>query len=124
MDQKTYDRVLKAVRAQQARGVRVVVGEWGVLADEWGWALEEGDCACALGCLLLEEKPPHTDCEDAAGYALGGVSRMEVEAFTSGFDGVQAKRVYDPEWYGAGDRMARELGLRDVVGTVADTEDS
>lgn len=118
-------RVLDACRAQQARGVAVQRGVWGVARVGSGpWYAYSGHvetengidfgavpgCACALGCLILEEQPRvETDSIYHALKIQLKATEHEIDSFTRGFDGQDFAPKWDLDWYLAGREVAAEV---------------
>lgn len=120
MNQEQINRVRAAMESQQAKGIKLIDGVWGVEPDKafLGWTPTacSNPHACALGCLLLEEQPslPCPDQELAAATVLG-TDTQAIDAFTTGFDGDElpwpsayAERL---DWFEAGRALRKEFGL-------------
>lgn len=120
MNQEQYERVRNACENQRAKGTTVKQQIWGVrnnglLGDGWHTTgTFPTPCACALGCLLLEEQPTIAaaiyDMEAAAAAALD-TSMTNVGRFISGFDEPWEHDGDSDEWAAAGARLAAELDL-------------
>lgn len=117
MNEQKYNQVKAAIEAQRAKGVKLIAEEWGVSFDPWAraWIYDDAfksPCACAIGCLLLEREDVSEDSDQAeAGAYLLGATTREIDAFTTGFDGLKISVFKDryPEWFEAGARMRDEL---------------
>jgi hypothetical protein len=119
MDAKLKKRVLDACRSQQSQGIVPRRHTWGVYKDESGrWAARDRiadmpqptKCACALGCLILEEQPKVStaDVYHALKVQLKA-TEDEIDSFTRGFDGAQFAPKWDLDWFMAGYDVALEL---------------
>ncbi len=119
MNEAQYQRVLAACHSQRAtKDIEIVQEEYGVYYDQTKWA--SYGCACALGCLLLEEQPPaHNEFSGGlletyeAAAKLLDTTDHEIESFVAGFDEGKLSGKYADciDWFTAGERMAVELGL-------------
>lgn len=109
-------RIRTAINEAQARGVRLIAGDWGVYNSHAGFAAYKRrgqDCACALGCVLLVEDTigiDYTDQELAAAEHLG-VSMQWVRGFIEGFDGISRQAGADKGAHALGVRLRVEYNL-------------
>lgn len=112
-----YERIESAIEAQRKLGVAVRSNVWGVYWSptlgkwEFNTSVPGMECACALGCLIMEEQPPVvgggalTDQGKAAALLLGA-SPSEVDALVDGFDGLAyLPEDHDIDWYSVGLRL-------------------
>jgi hypothetical protein len=125
MKQEQINRVRAAMKNQQAKGVKVIDGDWGVELDTafLGWTTKCNEpCACAMGCLLLEEQPSLLQDQEEAAATVLGATRAAIGAFTTGFDGEEpwpGHVIGNLDWYEAGRALRKEFGLADDDEAVA-----
>jgi hypothetical protein len=103
--------ILQAARAISF-STRIVRGHWGIGFPARGrrWALQ-GDCCCALGAWLVSkgaeaEKGDQSPVPTVA--RILSVDQLRVREFVDGFDG----KTGDSVWFGYGQRVAQELGVK------------
>lgn len=111
MTKKTYALILKAVRAQQAKGFRI--GHmWGITNPSGRrYKSAGGDCLCPMACVILERPDTRSACRQrVAAQRLGG-TYCQVTSFIDGFDASGYDSNTDMAWLEAGKRMAKELGV-------------
>jgi len=96
---------------------RVVRGYWGVgLGPKRRWVLT-GDCCCALSAYLIAQEAvayPNENSPRATVMRLLGITGEQLDSFIHGFDSHwwYAEDDPDPEWYGYGERVAKEVVAR------------
>lgn len=114
MTKKTYARILKAVRAQQAKG-RQIGHAWGITNPSGRrYKLDGGDCLCPMACVILERPDTRSACRQLVAARRIGATYFQVNSFIMGFDANDDDTDdidVDRAWLEAGERMAKELGL-------------
>lgn len=103
-------RIRAAIESRRAKGVEVRAHCWGVYWEplRMEWTFVGSACACALGCLLLEEQPPVVDSgtftdQAKAACLLLDAKPSEVDALIDGFDGLEYRpEDHDLDWYVVG----------------------
>src|ERR1700679_3678427 len=88
--------------------VRETIG-YTLISEEWGSS--NSKCACAIGCVLIQNDPKQINFTDLAARAskILNVSEIWVDSFIDGFDGIgKAECASVPEAWNMGYSIATE----------------
>lgn len=106
---------MATIKEKIMKSITFAQKELGFTLCKEDWGMAHLKCTCAMGCVLLQQKPKEQTCiEDFQGNPakvaeILGVSEMWVDEFIEGFDGNgSAKEAKIPQAWELGAEIAKE----------------